>query len=162
MYKPDNNQASINTDAEQQIMYDFDDVDTDGNDEDNFVDIHADDALDETQLNLMNFDITPNFETEVESLDESQAHSIEKLSTNVQIPTTINQVLLATEVTITAEVARINLTMQEFIHLQIGDKLPLANLPASVKLWVNGKCIAEGILVEINQRVGVKITRIIK
>ena len=176
MYKPENEFMSTNID-EHTIINEADELDEDYDDEDyeedNLANTRNNDELDEPDeisANLINSSIESDFnheseaqeQSELESEEQAQESSILQQLTKDHATAMVNQELLANEVTITAEIARINLTMQEFIHLQVGDKLPLANLPASVKLCVNGKYIAEGVLVEINQRVGVKITRILK
>ena len=122
-----------------------------------------DDVLDEITLDDKMHTIKPEHETKSRFSRHSEINDDISIAHNISndISKVINTDLLSTEVIVSAEVARINLTMQEFIHLKVGDKLPLANLPASVKLCVNGKYIAQGILVEINNRVGVKITHLL-
>ena len=60
--------------------------------------------------------------------------------------------------TVTIEAGRLQITLGELIKLSSGDVLELKPYPVELKLRVGENYIAEGILVEINGRVGVQIT----
>lgn len=58
---------------------------------------------------------------------------------------------------VTAEAGQLLLSLEGLQKLRIGDILDLAELPPQVTLMLNGLVLGHGYLVEINNRVGVKL-----
>jgi flagellar motor switch/type III secretory pathway protein FliN len=56
------------------------------------------------------------------------------------------------------EVGQVSLTLDDLMQLQTGSVVEMSRWPNQVKLSVNGVYIAEGMLVEIDGMLGVKIT----
>ena len=68
--------------------------------------------------------------------------------------------LVNTKVHITVEAGSLDLTLDRLLTMQVGDIFEFAGLPAKVKLMANGSLLADGYLVEINGRIGVKIANL--
>lgn len=55
------------------------------------------------------------------------------------------------------EVGNVSLSLQEVLDLSLGSVINIGTLPPLVKINLNGKLIAKGMLVEISGRLGIKI-----
>lgn len=60
--------------------------------------------------------------------------------------------------TLKCEVGTIQLSLQELLGLHLGSVLNISSLPPQVKLTLNGKYIATGVLVEVDGILGIKLT----
>ncbi len=63
------------------------------------------------------------------------------------------------EVTVVCQVAEIKMSLAKLSQLKVGDSLELTTWPNTVRLLVNSRPVAEGVLVEISGMLAVKITR---
>ncbi len=63
----------------------------------------------------------------------------------------------AANMVVTCQVGVINMTFAKLLELKSGDALVIGDLPSLVDLKVNDVKVAEGVLVELNGRLGVKI-----
>lgn len=63
------------------------------------------------------------------------------------------------DVNIRCTIGNVNMNIDELLKLKIGDVIDFCRWPATVKLSVNNRFFAEGILVEIEGFLGVKITK---
>jgi flagellar motor switch protein FliN/FliY len=72
----------------------------------------------------------------------------------------LNNSLDQIDLCVNIEVCKVNLTLEKLLHLQVGDIVQTNVVPAAVKLVVNGQLIAEGFLVKLNDKSGVRITKI--
>ncbi len=73
-------------------------------------------------------------------------------------PINLNDVTLR----IACQVGEVNLSIQELQNLSIGSYITIGNLLPTVKLITNGINFAEGLLVDMDGRIGVKVINIIK
>lgn len=60
-------------------------------------------------------------------------------------------------INVRAEIGNVVLSIDKLLSLKSGDSIEFGELCSPIKLTANGKNIAEGVLVNINNRVGVKI-----
>lgn len=89
---------------------------------------------------------TPMWEAET----PSQASDLEKKISTNEIP-----------LTVTVEVARINMTVEKLLDLQPGNELQLPVHPdQGVQLLINGRRVAKGELIKIGEALGVRILQI--
>ena len=63
---------------------------------------------------------------------------------------------------IACNVGEVNLSISQLQNLTVGSCINLGNLLPTVKLTANGVSFAEGLLVEVDGRIGVKVINIIK
>lgn len=81
--------------------------------------------------------------------------------TSEEPPQAVSQQLTESlEVKLTAEAGSISISLKRLLELSPGDILDVAALPPKVKLLVNNTVIGNGFLVELNGRIGVKITNL--
>ena len=64
------------------------------------------------------------------------------------------------KVLVKCEVGSVNISVSELSKLKVGDMLEFNKWPNTVKLLVNGACIAEGYLIEVQGMIAVKIEHI--
>lgn len=60
---------------------------------------------------------------------------------------------------VACEVGRVQMSYEELSQLEIGQVVPFENTAQLVHLTVDGTRVGEGMLVEVDGKVGVKITR---
>lgn len=65
----------------------------------------------------------------------------------------------AINLVVRCEIGMVNVSLEKLTQLKIGDVLELTRWPNTVKLTANGAYFAEGILVEVEGMLGVKLTR---
>lgn len=83
------------------------------------------------------------------------------MSTTAELPTNLNLVM-DVPVSLTIELGGCQLPMREVLQLAIGSVIQLDKAAdAPVELSINGKLIARGEVVVIEERFGVKITEVI-
>jgi flagellar motor switch/type III secretory pathway protein FliN len=63
------------------------------------------------------------------------------------------------DVNIRCTIGNINMSIDELLKLKLGDVIDFCRWPATVRLSVNNRFFAEGVLVEIEGFLGVKISR---
>jgi flagellar motor switch/type III secretory pathway protein FliN len=62
------------------------------------------------------------------------------------------------ELRVKCEVGRLSLSLSELLQLKVGSVVDLIKWPGAVKLTANGVYFAEGVLVELDGMLAVKIT----
>lgn len=60
-------------------------------------------------------------------------------------------------INVRAEIGHVLLSIDKLLALKSGDSIEFGELSSPIKLTANGKIIAEGILVNVNNRIGIKI-----
>lgn len=110
---------------------------------------------------------TEKIEKAIESATETVAVEVGKLaslsSTNPSGDPIGIENLLEVPVKITVEIGRARLTLAELVRLQTGSLLTLdREAHEAVDILVNGKVVARGEVVTIDQKYGVRITRVEK
>ena len=63
------------------------------------------------------------------------------------------------DVVVRCEVATVKLSLARLSQLKVGDSLELTKWPNTVRLMVNSRPVAEGVLIEVSGMLAVKITR---
>lgn len=63
------------------------------------------------------------------------------------------------ELAVRCEIGMVSVSLEKLMQLRVGDVFELSRWPNTVKLTVNGAYFAEGILVEVEGMLGVKLTR---
>jgi|LauGreDrversion4_2_1035121.scaffolds.fasta_scaffold55740_3 flagellar motor switch/type III secretory pathway protein FliN len=63
-------------------------------------------------------------------------------------------------VPVNIEIGRLNLPLNDLIKMRFGDSISVAEYPVSVRLRSSDSYFAEGVLVDVNGKIAVKITRV--
>ncbi len=65
----------------------------------------------------------------------------------------------AVNLVVRCEIGMVNISLDKLSQLRVGDVIDLIRWPSVVKLTANGAYFAEGVLVEVDGMLGVKLTR---
>ncbi|HMT01909.1 MAG TPA: FliM/FliN family flagellar motor switch protein [Burkholderiales bacterium] len=154
-------------DFEDDFDIEEDDVD-DFEDDNNFDEYEEDDFNLEDKFESENKDeIAENYNTkndlENELINQSltsnnNSNDFKDVNNTDNVSVNLDDIALR----IACNVGEVNLSISQLQNLTVGSCINLGNLLPTVKLTANGVSFAEGLLVEVDGRIGVKVINIIK
>lgn len=121
--------------------------------DENKIDFDEDETADDFDGHEDVEDIEDDLDDREEEMDESAYAAENNESANS------DQIMKNVLLNLSCEIAKVNLSLGEILQLKIGSTINIPEFPPLVRLKLNDQYIAEGMLVQINGRVGVKIIR---